>query len=234
MSKTCAAIALLPLVLLACSRQAGGPSSSVSPAPSPADLERPLPSPLPDVVARVNGEPVYVWQVLPIAKKAIAKVSLPDRDKKTPGALRRAVAEYVDRELLVQEALARGLKADARNVEWAYDQMRREHPDEADWSEHLADRALDPQSLRAELRIQQTVAALLDQEVHSWPVPEAEARAAYEANPAAFEPDGSATPQPFEAVRGEVEAAVRERKREEIREALISRLRAKARIELLL
>jgi hypothetical protein len=117
-------------------------------------------------------------------------------------------------------------------VEWAYDQMRREHPDEAAWSKHLADRALDPQSLRAELRIQQTVAVLLDQEVRSSAVPEAEARAVYEANPAAFAPEGSATPPPFEAVRREVEAAVRERKFAEVREALISRLRAKARIEL--
>jgi len=225
----------LPLVLLTgCSRPAGGPAPSASPTPDPANLERPLPSPVPDVVARVNGVAVSITQILPMARAALDLVSLPERDKRMPGILRRALHEYVDRELLVQEALARGVGAETREVEWAYDQMRREHPDEAAWAEFLAGRAMDPQSLRSELRTQQTVTALLAQEVGSWPVPEAEARAAYEANPPSFAPPGSAAPPPFEAVRGEVEAALRGQRQVEIRKALIARLRAKARIELYL
>ncbi len=50
-------------------------------------------------------------------------------------------------------------------MDWAYDQMRREHADEAAWAEFLAEQGMDPQSFRAELRAQHTVAALLDQEV---------------------------------------------------------------------
>jgi hypothetical protein len=152
---------------------------------------------MPEVVARVNGQPIRIHQILPMAKAELDKVSVADRDRKKPEVLRRALQQYVDRELLVQEALARGVTADTRQVDWAYDQMRREHADEAAWEEFLAGQGLNPQSLRAELRSQHTVAALFEQEVRGWPV-------------------------------------TRRNQRGEIQDALLARLRAKARIELLL
>jgi SurA-like N-terminal domain len=229
-----AAILLVCLVLVGCSRPAGSPASSASPTPDAESFERPLPSPVPDVVARVNGVAISIAQILPMAREALDRVPLPERDQRKPGILRRALHEYVDRELLMQEALARGVKVDTREVEWAYDQMHNGHPDEAEWTEYLAGRAMDPQSLRAELRVQYTVAALLAQETRSWPVTEAEARAAYDKDPSAFAPPGQAKPPAFEEVRAAVETKVRERHQNAIREALIARLRAKARIELYL
>jgi hypothetical protein len=197
MSATRAALAILVLLPAACSRE---PSAAPSPSSVAADPSRPLPSPLPDVVARVNGQPIRIHQILPMAKAELDRVSVADRDRKKPEALRHALQRYVDRELLLQEALARGVEADSREVDWAYDQMRREHADEAAWEEFLAGQGMDPQSLRAELRSQRTVAALLDQE----------ARGAS---------SGGATSP---------------RSREEIEAAVLARLRAKARIELLL
>jgi hypothetical protein len=157
------AVAALLVALPACSRPAAGPSGTASPSAA-ADLDRPLPSPVPDVVARVNGQPIHIRQILPIAKAELDKVSVADRDRMKPGVVRRALGKYVDRELLLQEALARGVQADAREVEWAYDQMRREHADEAAWTEFLAGQGMDPQSLRVELRAQHTVQSLLEQE----------------------------------------------------------------------
>jgi len=197
MSATRAALALLVLLPAACSR---GPSAAPSPSSAAADTSRPLPSPVPDVVARVNGQPIRIRQILPMAKAELDRVSVADRDRKKPEVLRHALQRYVDRELLLQEALARGVGADSREVDWAYDQMRREHADEAAWEEFLAGQGMDPQSFRAELRSQHTVAALLDQEVR-------------------------------EASSG---GATGPRAREEIEAALLARLRAKARIELLL
>ena len=100
----------------------------------------------------------------------------------------------MDLELLGQEALARGVQADSREVDWAYDQMRREHADEAAWAEFLAGQGMDAQSVKAELRAQARVAALLAQERQASPGAEAGA----------------------------------------VEKALVARLRAKARIELLL
>jgi hypothetical protein len=180
MDATRTAVILLVLLPAACSR---GPAE----APSSSADDRPLPSPVPDVVARVNGQPIRIHQILPMAKAELDRVPVADRDRKKPEVLRHALQQYVDRELLVQEALARGVTADSAQVEWAYDQLRREHADDADWAEFLAGQGMDPQSLRAELRSQHTVAALLVLEVRE-----------------AEKIDGGARPRP----RAEIEAAL--------------------------
>jgi len=229
MTSTRAAVSVLGLLLGACS---GAPTPS--PSPARTDPGRPLPSPVPEIVARVNGQPIRIGQVLPIARAELEKIPGPDRDTRKPEVLRRALDQYVDRELLLQEALARGMKADTRQVDWAYDQMRREHGDEKAWAAFLAEQGLDAQSFRAELRAQHTVAALVEQEVRTSPVTEAAARAAFEADPEAFGGEGKGSPPAFEVVRAEVEASVRQGQRTSILDALLGRLRGKARIELLL
>jgi hypothetical protein len=228
-----AGLAVLVLAALACSQ--GKPSGTPPATPTPnADRARPLPSPVPAVVARVNGRPIALQQILQLAKAALDSVSVSQRDKKMPLVLRNSLDIYVERELLLQEALARGISADTRAVDWAYDQARRGYPDEAAWADFLVKQGSTPQSFRAELRIQQTIAALMEQEVRSAPIPADEVRAAYDANPLSFGPPGARTPAPFESVRDEVEKAVRRAKEKEIVVALVLRLRSKARIELLL
>jgi hypothetical protein len=193
--------AALVLALAGCSRPAGGPAAS---APNAAlDAARPLPSPVPEVVARVNGQPVRVEQILPLAKAELDRLADDQRDAKKPEVVRHALQLYVDRELLLQEALARGIRADAAGVDWSYDQLRREHPDEADWRDFLAKQGLDPQAFRTELRAQQTVKALVEQEVGR-------------------------------ALGGETDPARHAEKLAEVQQALLARLRAKARIELFL
>ena len=194
MTSTRAAGTILGLLLAACS---GAPAPS--PTPASTDPGRPLPSPLPEIVARVNGQPIRIGQILAIAKSELDRVSVVDRDRKKPEVLRHALDQYVDRELLLQEALARGIQADSREVDWAYDQMRREHADETAWDEFLAGQGMDAQSFKAELRAQHTVAALVEQEVRAFPVPEA------------------------------AEHSVRRGQRQAIYDALLGRLRRKAR-----
>ncbi|HSD30221.1 MAG TPA: SurA N-terminal domain-containing protein [Vicinamibacteria bacterium] len=199
--------AVLVLALAGCSRPAGGPR----PSPSPAALDpaRPLPSPVPDVVARVNGQPIRIHQILPMAKAALDRLSIAERDARKPEVLRHALQQYVDRELILQEALARGIEADSREVDWAYDQLRREHANDVAWKEFLAGQGMTPQSFRAELRSQHTVAALLHEELRQAPGGEA----------------GAA---------GDAEGADEALRQAEVQQLLLARLRAKARIELFL
>src|SRR3990170_4461619 len=72
------------------------------------------------------------------------------------------------RELLLQEALARGIASDTRDVEQSYDQMRAEHPGDAEWAQFLSEQGMDPQSFKAELRVQHTVAALMVREIQGF------------------------------------------------------------------
>ncbi len=185
-------------------------------------------------MARVNGQEIHIRQILPLAKAALDKVTVADRDRRKPEMVRKALDSYVTRELLLQEALARGIAPDTRDVEQSYDQMRAEHPGDAEWASFLAEQGVDPQSFKAELRIQHTVAALVAREIQDVPVPEAEARAVFESDPQAYGPPGASEPSSFDAVRSEVEQAVRQSKADEIQAALVARLRARARIELYL
>jgi hypothetical protein len=233
---TPALAAVMALVALAgCSRPGGGAVAAPTPYPTDeASLSRPLPKPFPDVVARVNGQPVRVEQVMPMAKKDLDLQTSEDMERLKPLVLRRALLRYCDRELLVQEALARGISADTRHVDWAYDQMRSEHPDEVEWAKFLLGQGLDPQRFKMELRIQQTVAALVDAELSKTPVTDEEARAAYLKDPSAFAPVGPKGPAPFESVKEAAVAAVRESRRPATIEALLARLRAKGRVEILI
>jgi hypothetical protein len=159
-------LATLILVISLCAVGACSGPEAVSSARAVAssDPSRPLPSPFPDVVARIDGRPIRFAQIVPLARRELASLPEEERAAGRPAAVRRALEHYIDRELLFQEAQSRGLTVDPRRVQWAYDQARQEFPNDADWEEFLAEEGLDPQSLRTEIRIQQMVEALLQDE----------------------------------------------------------------------
>jgi SurA-like protein len=228
----CAALLLILAGCIAAPAPQPAPTSlAASATPDPA---RPLPLPLPEVVARINGQPILIRQILPIAKTALDKWQGPEREEHKPEALRQALSHYIDRELLLQEAISRGVKADTAKVDWSYDQMRREHASQEAWESFLLRQGLDEQSFKAELRAQHTVAALLDDESQRSIVSEKDARSVYDSNPMAFAKDGASEPPSFESVRPNVDAALRQSKLEEIQKALLARLRARAKIEVFL
>lgn len=170
-----------PAAILASCKGAPPPPASPHSALPLIDRVTPLPSPLPEVVARVNREPVRLPTVLAMAKKILAGSR--NREKDAPGAVREAMWECIRRELLLQEALARGVKADDRRVESAYDLARLKYPDDKQWTEALAADGLDPQSFKAELRVQEMIRALAVQETTRLPpVSEDEIRAYYAAH----------------------------------------------------
>src|SRR5262249_54986496 len=95
------------------------PSPSATGLPSPPSADAPLPSPLPEVVARLDGEPIYLIQIVPMTRAKLDRVI--DQDKEKPTLMRAALREYIDRELLLKAALARGVEADSRVVQRLYD-----------------------------------------------------------------------------------------------------------------
>jgi hypothetical protein len=162
-------------------RAGSTPAATSTPAPAAttdAELARPLPSPVPDVVARVNGQEIRLVELLPLAKAELRRPSVAEPKQREAEALRRALQHYVERELLVQEALARGVTADQRLVDWSYDQARREHPDDAEWAHFLAGEGMTSQSFKTEVRVRQTVAALVEAEARAHGLSRDAARAA--------------------------------------------------------
>ncbi len=127
-----------------------------------SDVDVPLPSPLPEIVARLDGDPIYLWQIAPLVRTKLDKASDPAKEK--PALMREALREYLDRELLLKEAMAQGVQADTRRVQQLYDTARAQFTDEAQWEQSLVGRGFDPQSFKVELRVQQTVALFVARE----------------------------------------------------------------------
>ena len=163
--------------------------SKPSPRPftslSPADMQKPLPSPLPDVAAVVNGEAITSRNVALAARQL---TSLVITTEKQGPLMREAMYKLITRELLFQEARDRNLVPDEKAMEQMYNEARVPYKDDAAWKEFLGKQGMDEQTLRTELRVRYTIKALLDQEAGKLPpVDEAQARTFYGANPKMFE-----------------------------------------------
>lgn len=178
-------LAALLLLATACSRDA--PPVPAGPLPPPIDGETPLPSPLPEIAAKVNGQAIPLNFVEMVAKRLLEQAGNQAKDR--PFAYRRATQQLVVRELLFEEAAARGLKADDAKVEAAYNEARVGYPDDRAWLAFLAQQHMDADAFRRELRIQQTVAALMRNEgdLAGTQVTDKDARAYYDAHPEKFD-----------------------------------------------
>lgn len=161
-------LSALPL-FAACGGRESGPDPEASPSDTAAreDPARPLPSPVPEIAARVNGQSIPFFRILPLAQAELDAMPESEREARMPEAVRRALDRYIDRELLFQEATSRGVSVDKRALDWAYDQARAEFPGDEDWARLLAERGMDEKAFRAELRVQQTVSALLEEETRA-------------------------------------------------------------------
>ena len=183
---------------------------------------------MPDILGRVNGQPIVARQIVPLARKLMDLSKDPDASK--PGAVRQALRDYIDRELLFQEALVRGVKADDGAVRLLYDQARVNHPDDQEWEAYLHRLGFDPQGYKDEIRVQATVKALLSSVAGAMMVTDAEARSRYDAAPAAYPPPEGKEPG-YDSVKEQVKATLLEDKRANLVGDLVRALRARARIE---
>ena len=133
------------------------------------------------MVARINGQPVHFLSIVPLAKPILDQAQ--DREKARPTVLRAALDRYIGRELLFQEALARGLRSDDATIEQAYNESRLRHPDEEEWGDTLMRQGFDRSTFRTELRVQATLARLAEEEAKKAPpVSDEEAEAYYNAH----------------------------------------------------
>lgn len=233
MSLRACAVWILPL---ACAGCAGGPPS---PTPAPeavteAQKLRPLPSPLPLVAARVNGQEISIRNVAIRVHESIelGKVS----ESRRNALFREALDDEIERELLFQEAQRRGVTADTLAVQRAYDRLRGHYPNDEEWKGFLRSRSLDDDAYRLELRIRFTAEALLAAEAagHQVSATDEEARALYDGTPAEAFLEKGASPQPkppFENVREFMLGEVRQQKHRAASQRFIDSLKTKAKIE---
>jgi peptidyl-prolyl cis-trans isomerase C len=227
MRETRVIVAVLVSVV-ACAR---GPSPSPSVAPTPsaspsvaagpeAEANRPLPQPLPDVAARVNGHTISTKTISSLVEPGLQAGNIP-ADKR-PAAYRQALDQLVSRELITQEAQARKIAPDETAVARDYKQARDQFKSAQDWARFLSGNGFDEAGFRTELRARHMVDAVVQQEASRLPavVSDVDAKAFYDQNPTLFDtgervrashilvrvPDG-ASPDAKKAARARAEAA---------------------------
>jgi parvulin-like peptidyl-prolyl isomerase len=174
----------------ACGGHGAAPGGGAHPLASPGaaqeiDRTTPLPDPLPAVAAQVNGQAIPTPFVSVLANQLLKN---DDDVEHRNYAYRRALQQLIDRELLVEEALARGLSADNERVQQIYNESRLHYKNEDAWAAYLANEGLTRDALRTQIRAQLTAQALVEQETSRVPadVSDAEAKAFYDANPSLF------------------------------------------------
>jgi peptidyl-prolyl cis-trans isomerase C len=189
-------VALLVVLAPACTAKdsatqaAAPPARPAVPAAAPEGspttaADKPLPDPLPPVAARVNGQDVPTVRVKMYAESAVVKNHIATKDK--PGLYRQIVQQFITRELLFQEALARKLEADTRQIESTENEARAKYKTEKDWVDYLGSQGMTPEYYKAELRSQFTVNALAEQVLKSiGPVTDADLQAYYDQHPEQF------------------------------------------------
>ena len=225
------ALALLAVIDGACKRRpdaASPPPMSVTPV-TPASPS-PLPDPLPEVIATVNGRPIPLRHVRIIVDQSL-KGLMPTPSQEAV-EYRRAMEQLIARELLYQAALERKIQPDAGKVERLRQQVRSAYKGEKAWQAFLATQGMDNKAFVDELRVRNMVETMVRREAESISadVPEVEARAYYANNPNLFESAGR--PLPFEDVRERITSQIVTFKRQEGLNALLTRLRSAAKVEI--
>lgn len=188
-----APLALAVLLLAAGCRQAPAEqvAAAQTPAPeaaqAPAEPAKPLPAELPDVLARVNGQPVTKVDFERLVKNMEAgrgPVPAERRDE----ILRSALDQLITYTVMKQEAEARKVTVADTEVDAQVQQMQKQFPSEAEFKKALASRNLSIEQLKADARVDMLIDKMVEAEVATVSeATDADARDFYAKNPDKFE-----------------------------------------------
>lgn len=161
-NETAAAAAPADQATAAAGQPGAAEGADGAPAAPPA---KPLPEVLPDVVARVNGQPIAKAEL----ERAIRNLELnaggnvpPERRAEI---YRGVLDQLIDVKLLEQEAAARNIKATDEEVARGISEMKAQAPDQESFTKALSARQMTESDLQSEARQRLTVDKLLVAEV---------------------------------------------------------------------
>jgi peptidyl-prolyl cis-trans isomerase C len=126
-----------------------------------------MPAQLPDVLARVNGEPVERWEFDNAVKRIEARAGGPIPPERRDEILRGILDQLVAYHLLAQESRARKLAVADQEVEARVAEIRKNFPDDTAFTQAIAAQGLTVDHLRAQTRTNLEVQKVIDAEVSS-------------------------------------------------------------------
>jgi peptidyl-prolyl cis-trans isomerase C len=179
----------------ATSGQAAAPATPPgTPAARPEPI-KPMPAQLPEVLARVNGEPVTKFDFDRLIKNmevsANQPVSMLPEDRRNE-VLRNALNQLVTYTVLLQEARARKISVSDAEIDQNIKQMRSQFPTEEAFKKALDSRNMTIDKLKSDARIDMTINKMMEAEIANLPAPtDAQVREFYDKNPDKFKQDES-------------------------------------------
>jgi peptidyl-prolyl cis-trans isomerase C len=161
----------------------GAPPAAATPPAPP----KPVPTTLPAVVARVNGQDVkkedFERMIKSIEMQAGQQIPPDRRDE----ILRNALDQLIVYTMLSQESKTRGIKVEDSEIEGKIQEIRSRFQTPAAFDKALKERGETIEGLRQEARLDLSVTKLMEAELSSVPGPsDAEAKDFYAKNPDQF------------------------------------------------
>jgi peptidyl-prolyl cis-trans isomerase C len=159
-------------------------SAEQKPAEPPAP-PKPMPAELPDVVARVNGQPVTKADFDRLVKNIEAGRGPIPADKRDE-VLRAVLDQLITYNVLKQEAASRKLAVADTDVEAQVAQMQKQFPTEAEFSKALTARNTTVAQLKADAKIDMAINKMMEAEVTAVAATDADVQDFYAKNPDKF------------------------------------------------
>jgi peptidyl-prolyl cis-trans isomerase C len=143
-----------------------GPGAPAPEQEPPADV-KPVPTDLPEVVARVNGQPIPRAEFERAVRTVEARAGGPVPAERRSEIYRNILDQLVVYRLLAQEAGTRKVTVSDAEVEARIDQLRQQFPDEAAFAKALAEQKTTVDRLREDARNDMVVTKMLESAVGS-------------------------------------------------------------------
>ncbi len=175
------------------------PTATVAVARAPAaaaatqeqlEAVKPVPTELPAVVARVNGEDIpraeFEEAVQSIEARAGGSMPAQERDR----ILRGLLDQMIGYKLLIQETRSRNVVVPDAEVDARIDQLRSQFPSEQVFQQALQQQRLSLEQLRADARLEMAVSKMIQDEIaDKVSVNEEQVTRFYQENPDQFQQD---------------------------------------------
>lgn len=194
---------VVALALSACSKDRSAAASSVAPAPQAASAPqgapaapqqpaadapvKPVPTELPEVVARVNGEAIGKSEFEKALKNVEGRAGRPVPPDQRDRVYRGVLDQLIAYRLLTQETKSRKIDVPDTEVEARLAQIKQQFPSEDVFKQTLAQQSMTVEQLREDAKSDMRVAKMLEGEVNtSGAVQPQDVSTFYEQNPDKF------------------------------------------------
>jgi peptidyl-prolyl cis-trans isomerase C len=186
---------VVAIALSACSKQAANQANpdaaSTAAAPqgqAPAQPAKPVPAQLPDLVARVNGEPISKSDFEQAIKAAEQRAGTPVPPDQRDRIYRDILDQMIGYKLLVQESKVRKVAVPDAEIEARIITLKQQFPDEDAFKQALAQQKMTVDQIKSDARQEMAIKKLVDDEIASKiAVKPEDVQAFYQENPKSFQ-----------------------------------------------